>query len=119
MAGDIDTMTKRYRRLSPVQHAAHATTPTLILHGDADQRCPIGQSEELFARLLAAKPDLPVEFVRYPGGSHHFPESGTPSHRVAYQARIVGWLTRWLCLPPSYIGSRRRNSRKLRTTGSM
>ncbi|HEU5430593.1 MAG TPA: S9 family peptidase, partial [Thermomicrobiales bacterium] len=37
---------------SPATFAHRATTPTLILHGEADQRCPIGQGEQMFVALL-------------------------------------------------------------------
>jgi dipeptidyl aminopeptidase/acylaminoacyl peptidase len=83
-----------YEDLSPVYHLDEATTPTLILQGEDDQRCPIGQAEEVFAALIRAG-KAPVEFVRYPGGSHHLLEEGTPSHRVDYNQRIVAWAERW------------------------
>jgi acetyl esterase/lipase len=48
----------------------------------------------VFAALIRAG-KAPVEFVRYPGGSHHLLEEGTPSHRVDYNQRIVAWAERW------------------------
>ena len=50
---------------SPSTFAHRATTPTLILHGEADDRCPIGQGEQMFVALKQA--GCEVEFVRYPG----------------------------------------------------
>ena len=82
-----------YRRLSPLTHVTNVTTPTLLLHGDADERCPFGQSEEWFAALLLSG-KAPVKLVRYPGGSHAFPSTGRPSHRVDYFRRIVEWVER-------------------------
>jgi dipeptidyl aminopeptidase/acylaminoacyl peptidase len=81
-----------YRRLSPIQSAHLATAPTLILHGESDDRCPIGQGEELYMALLTAG-RVPVGFVRYPGGAHGFVSTGRPSHRVDYSRRVVDWLT--------------------------
>jgi dipeptidyl aminopeptidase/acylaminoacyl peptidase len=92
MDGDPDSRRETYERLSPVTHAHRATTPALLLHGEGDERCPIGQSEELFARLVRG--GSAVEFVRYPAASHSFPGSGRPSHRVDYATRIVDWLQR-------------------------
>ncbi len=82
-----------YVRLSPITHAHRVTTPTLLLQGQDDGRCPSGQSEELFQEVLAA--GAPVEMVLYPGGDHHLAESGKPSHRRDYHGRLVDWVERW------------------------
>ncbi|MDB5581182.1 MAG: peptidase [Bradyrhizobium sp.] len=79
---------------SPIKEADRASIPTLILQGEADERCPKNQSEQLFVRL-ARKPDLPVEMVLYPNGSHHFFERGDPKHRVDAVARLVRWIKDW------------------------
>jgi dipeptidyl aminopeptidase/acylaminoacyl peptidase len=93
MDGEIVAARDRYHRLSPIQYAAAAETPTLILHGEDDQRCPIGQAEELFAALMRSS-RAEVEFVRYPGGSHRLQETGRPSHRVDYHRRIAEFVER-------------------------
>lgn len=77
--------------LSPLTHANRVTTPTLILHGEADHRCPVGQAEEWFAALRTR--DREVELVRYPGAGHLFILQGRPSHRVDYAQRTVDWVT--------------------------
>src|SRR5207244_4700045 len=87
--GDRETL----RKYSPLTYVDRITTPTLIVHGEADDRCPIGQGEQLFAALLASG-RTETELVRYPGGSHLFIEDGRPSHRVDYNQRIVDWVTR-------------------------
>ncbi len=94
MLGDIFTARDTYRRLSPVQYVDRVTTPTLILHGEADDRCPIGQGEEFYIGLVAAG-RAPCEFVRYPGASHLFLGQGRPSHRVDYCRRVVAWVERY------------------------
>ncbi|HLY21131.1 MAG TPA: S9 family peptidase [bacterium] len=95
MRGDVVTQRETYRRLSPINYVERATTPTLIVHGEADDRCPIGQGEELFAGLIAAG-RAPVEFVRYPGQSHGFRGTGRPSHRVDVVRRVVEWIGRYV-----------------------
>ena len=82
------------RKYSPLTYVDKVTTPTLVLHGEADERCPIGQGEQLFAALVACG-KVPTEFVRYPGGSHLFPATGRPSHRVDFCDRTVDWVTRY------------------------
>ncbi len=94
MQGDLASNRETFRRLSPVQYVARVTTPTLILHGEADDRCPIGQGEEFYAGLVAAG-KVPAEFVRYPGGSHLFIGTGRPSHRVDYSRRVADWVHRY------------------------
>jgi dipeptidyl aminopeptidase/acylaminoacyl peptidase len=37
-----------YADHSPSTYAHQARTPTLIIHGEADDRCPIGQGEQMF-----------------------------------------------------------------------
>jgi dipeptidyl aminopeptidase/acylaminoacyl peptidase len=76
---------------SPSTHIYNATTPTLIVHGEQDHRCPIGQGEALFVGLVKA--GVETEFVRYPGGSHLMFHSGPPAHKVDYYTRIRDWFT--------------------------
>jgi dipeptidyl aminopeptidase/acylaminoacyl peptidase len=92
--GDIFADREKFRLLSPSSYMDRVTTPTLLLHGEADDRCPIGQGEELYIGLAAAG-KAPVEMVRYPGSSHSFRLNGRPSHRLDYYRRVVGWLERY------------------------
>ena len=56
--------TTRRRLWITARHAySERATPTLIVHGEADDRCPIGQGEELFVALK--KSGVETEFVRY------------------------------------------------------
>lgn len=86
------------QRLSPMKHVEHACTPTLILQGKDDQRCPVNQAEELFVGLMRAT-DVPCEMVLYPGGDHHVLTDGKPSHRLDGITRLVEWLQRWIDRP--------------------
>ncbi len=61
--GDLVGHRELFRRLSPIQYVERVTTPTLVVHGEADDRCPIGQGEEWYIGLLAAG-RAPAEFVR-------------------------------------------------------
>jgi len=79
---------------SPSTFAHRATTPTLIVQGEADERCPIGQGEQMFVALSQA--GCEVEFARYPGGAHAMLRVGPPSHRADFLQRLVGWFTEHL-----------------------
>jgi dipeptidyl aminopeptidase/acylaminoacyl peptidase len=76
---------------SPVAFGRAVRTPTLLLHGDADLRCPISQAEEWLAVLLGA--GCEAELVRYPGASHGFLTQGPPSMAADYGNRLVQWVT--------------------------
>ena len=78
-----------YAAHSPSNFIHRAKTPTLVIHGEADERCPIGQGEQLFVALLGA--GVETEFVRYPGGAHPFLRSGPATHRLDFLGRVVGW----------------------------
>ncbi|MFC4727268.1 S9 family peptidase [Coralloluteibacterium thermophilus] len=94
MAGEITEVRERYHALSPIDYCQRAETPTLLLQGEDDQRCPLGQVEELFANLVRCG-RVPARMVTYPGGSHQFPGTGRPSHRVDYHRRLAKWVGHW------------------------
>jgi dipeptidyl aminopeptidase/acylaminoacyl peptidase len=79
---------------SPLWTAAHVRTPTLVLHSDADWRCPVEQAERYFAALVAA--GVSTEFVRFPDEGHELSRSGTPRHRVERFEVILDWHARYL-----------------------
>jgi dipeptidyl aminopeptidase/acylaminoacyl peptidase len=85
---------KWYEEHSPSTHAHNTKTPTLIVHGEADERTPIGQSEQMFCTLKSAGCD--VEFVRYPGCSHIFLRGGHSEYRKDFIERILQWFKKHL-----------------------
>jgi dipeptidyl aminopeptidase/acylaminoacyl peptidase len=82
--------TTEYRKRSAMTFIKNARTPTLILHGQADQRVPIGQSQELYAGLK--KNGVPVQLVFYPREPHGLQE---PRHQLDKMKREVEWIRRW------------------------
>jgi dipeptidyl aminopeptidase/acylaminoacyl peptidase len=93
MGTDLPSLGAAANAVSPVAHAHCARAAILLLQGEKDQRCPLGQSEELFARLVAAGNEE-TRMVVYPKASHGLGSSGKPSHRMDYHRRIVDWLER-------------------------
>jgi dipeptidyl aminopeptidase/acylaminoacyl peptidase len=61
-----------YRAHSPIAHVKGVNTPTLIQHGEEDERVPIGQSYELYSALK--RQGCPVEMVVYPRAHHAIQE---------------------------------------------
>jgi dipeptidyl aminopeptidase/acylaminoacyl peptidase len=83
-----------YRSHSPLTEVQTMHAPLLILHGEEDFTCPVGEADQLFAALRKLK--RTVELVRYPGGSHAFSGIGRPSHRIDAAERIAEWFRRHL-----------------------
>jgi dipeptidyl aminopeptidase/acylaminoacyl peptidase len=79
-----------YWELSPIRAVKGVSTPTLILQGNDDLRCPRGQAQQWFAALRQRR--VPTRLVLYPGASHLFPYQGRPSHRIDYNRRLIDWL---------------------------
>jgi dipeptidyl aminopeptidase/acylaminoacyl peptidase len=79
------------QQLSPITYVDSVTATTLILHGENDDRCDIGQAEEWFGALRSRR--VETEMVRYPGASHLFILNGRPSHRIDYNRRVTDWVT--------------------------
>jgi dipeptidyl aminopeptidase/acylaminoacyl peptidase len=83
----------RYAALSPLERVTDVRTPTLILQGAADIRCPIGQAQEWHTALRER--GVPAELVLYPGAAHLFILDGPPSHRIDFNRRILDWVERY------------------------
>lgn len=79
-----------YAALSPLAQVEKVRTPTLVLQGAADDRCPAGQAEQWFTALR--EQGVPTRMVLYPGASHLFILEGRPSHRADFNRRIVDWV---------------------------
>jgi len=76
---------------SPLAHIENATTPTLLLHGEADHDVPITQAEEMFIALK--KLGVETVLVRYPGEGHGFRR---PENRRDAMQRALDWFDRHL-----------------------
>jgi dipeptidyl aminopeptidase/acylaminoacyl peptidase len=79
---------------SPLTYAPAVQTPVLLLHGEADLRCPIEQAEQYFVALKRHGKE--VEFVRFPECSHLFLRVGHPKMREEYLRRTLAWFDRYL-----------------------
>ncbi len=80
-----------YAAGTPIRQASKVTTPTLILHGDSDDRVHPTQGQEFFRALQRA--GAPVQFVRYPREGHPIQER---EHQLDVMERIVTWLDKWV-----------------------
>ncbi|GHO44181.1 alpha/beta hydrolase family protein [Ktedonospora formicarum] len=81
----------RHAQLSPISFAQNARTPTLILHGERDERVPLSQAQGFHRALLHY--GVPVELVVYPREPHGLRER---AHLIDRLRRVRAWYDRWL-----------------------
>ena len=82
---------KTYDQQSPLTYLPNAKTPTLIFHGERDDRVPLGQSQESYRTLKRL--GVPVQLVIYPEQGHGL---SVPSYQLDKLNREVQWLDRYL-----------------------
>lgn len=92
--GSLMDAAEELARRSPITYASRVETPVLLLHGEADLRCPIAQSEVYFVALKRQGKE--VELVRFPDCSHLFTRLGHPKMRQEYLARTLAWFNKYL-----------------------
>lgn len=80
-----------YRKHSPMSYVGNATTPTLILHGESDDRVPITQSHELYNALK--RRGVPTRMVVYPRQPHGPNE---PKFVIDIAQRHLDWVEKYL-----------------------
>lgn len=76
-----------YRTGSPITYAGEITTPTLILHGTADETVPITESFALYHTLRDHH--VEVRFIAIPGAHHH---PGDPVRQERFYLTIEDWI---------------------------
>ena len=91
--GDLYTNFDLYWKYSPIRYAMNVKTPTLILHGEADQRVPVEQAEEWFRALHHFH--VPSELVIFPREDHGFGQF-EPKHLVSVMRWQDYWFDRYM-----------------------
>jgi dipeptidyl aminopeptidase/acylaminoacyl peptidase len=76
---------------SPISFVHQATTPTLIVHGEKDERVPVSQG--IFFHRGLRRYGVPTELVIYPREPHGIQER---NHQLDLSRRIVAWYQRWI-----------------------
>ncbi len=76
---------------SPVRYLGNAKTPTLIVHGQADQRVPPTQGMEFYLGLREM--GVPTDYVTYPRQKHGFHER---AYHLDLLKRIIAWFDEWM-----------------------
>ncbi|MBZ0274008.1 S9 family peptidase [bacterium] len=78
---------------SPHMHVANFKTPTLVIHGEKDYRCPTSEGFGLFTALQTM--DVPSRLLYFPDEGHWVMQ---PANAQVWYAEVLGWLKRWLAL---------------------
>jgi len=81
----------QHDRVSPISFVHRVKTPVLLLHGERDERVPVGQAQ-FFARGLR-RYGVPNELVIYPREPHGLRER---AHQIDATRRQRAWFDRWL-----------------------
>ena len=75
---------------SPISFVSRATTPTLIVHGEKDERVPLSQAIFFYRGLR--RYGVPTELVIYPREPHGLQER---QHHLDLFQRVAAWHRRW------------------------
>ncbi|MFO7941380.1 MAG: S9 family peptidase [Bacillota bacterium] len=85
---------EKYHQQSPVRHMDAVDTPTLVIHSEEDNRCPVEQGEQVYSTLKSQ--GVETEMIRYPKESHGLSRGGHPWHRIHRVERILEWFGRYI-----------------------
>jgi dipeptidyl aminopeptidase/acylaminoacyl peptidase len=80
-----------YRKTSPITYINKARTPTLIQHGEKDQRVPLPNAFELYQGLRDK--NVPVKLVVYKGFGHGIDK---PKQQLAVLEQNLEWFREWI-----------------------
>lgn len=82
------------RAQTPMAFVDRVRTPTLVIHSEADWRCPIEQGQRWWTELRLR--GVEAELLIFPGEGHELSRSGRPKHRLARFEHILRWWDRQL-----------------------
>jgi dipeptidyl aminopeptidase/acylaminoacyl peptidase len=80
-----------YYERSPIRYAKDAKTPTLILHGEDDERVSVAEGVQFYVALRTL--GVETRLVTYPREGHRIEER---RHQLDLLERLVGWFDRYL-----------------------
>jgi len=92
MGGPPHKQVQRYWELSPIAHAHKCKTPTLLIQGENDLRCPMEQAEQLFVVLKIN--GCEAELLRLQACNHALEIMGPPALRRFRMDAMKDWFAR-------------------------
>lgn len=94
LGGHPQEIPETYTRCSPITYAHRCKTPTLLVQGEHDWRCPAEQAEQFYTVLKVN--GCPVEMVRLPTMPHAGAINGAPKMRRAQNAALLAWMNQYV-----------------------
>lgn len=94
MGGHPHEIPEVYAKCSPITYAHRCKTPTLMIQGEHDYRCPAEQSEQFYAVLKAN--GCTVEMLRLPNAAHAGTITGDPVIRRVHNEALLDWMNRYV-----------------------
>ena len=94
MGGHPHEIPEVYARCSPITYAHRCTTPTLLVVGEKDYRCPPEQAEQFYNVLKAN--GCTVEMLRMPDSTHAGTINGPVPSRRAHNEALLDWFQRYI-----------------------
>lgn len=82
-------------RMSPVVHAGDVDIPTLIIHGEQDQQCPVENAHQYYVAVRDAHPDLPVRLIVMPDCCHGYSRDSAEDY-IYIQQQTLAWLEKYV-----------------------
>jgi len=86
----------RMIKQSPLAHAGAVKAPTLFIHGEADQRVPYEEGEQMYFALR--RRGVPARMIQYAGQPHGIGGHWNNVHRLLNELK---WWNRWLKPSPA------------------
>ncbi|UCC40734.1 MAG: S9 family peptidase [Candidatus Aminicenantes bacterium] len=78
---------EHYEKRSLLSVVKNVKTPTMIMCGEVDWRCPISESEQYYQALKQLK--VEAVLVRFPNESHGI--GARPSHHISKIQHVISW----------------------------
>jgi dipeptidyl aminopeptidase/acylaminoacyl peptidase len=82
---------KLFDEQSPLNYLTNVKTPTLIFHGEKDERVPLGQSQETYRTLKRL--GVTTQLIVYPDQGHGL---AVPSYQLDKMRREFEWIDKYL-----------------------
>ncbi len=94
MGGKPFEVPETYARCSPITYAHKSKTPTLLVIGEHDHRCPPEQAEQFYTTLKAN--GCIAEMLRLPNSSHGGASAGPFAGRRMHNEALLEWMNRYV-----------------------
>ena len=94
LGGTPNEVPQAYRAHSPLTYASRCKTPTLLIHGEQDARCPMAAAESFLRALMDT--GCTAELVKLKDCTHMGDSVGPLSARVGQNEALLDWFERYL-----------------------